>query len=100
MPEYIFNPETLDLKPIKKNKPQMNKTQELARLIHLIVIKQWFHSIFALVNTNRPNGLFGADDPNYMAANKIQDLAWKRYCALGEEISELAKTHDLSKFVF
>ena len=61
------------------------------RLVRLVVLRQWFHSIFALVNTNRPCGMFGNDDPNYKAASDIQSLAWARYCALGSEISELKK---------
>lgn len=76
-------------------------TQKLARLIRLIVIKQWFHSIFALVlvNTNRPEGL-GCSDPEYVAANQIQDIAWRQYCSIGDQIRELTKDTDLAKFCF
>lgn len=73
----------------------------LPRLIRLIVLKQWFHSIYALVNTNRPDGMFGAEDPNYTAAGTIQKLAWDRYCALGDEIRELQKEFpELKKHCF
>lgn len=76
----------------------MNK---LARLIRLIVIKQWFHSIFALVNTNRPDGLGIGEDPHYIAANEIQTIAWHQYCNTGDEIRELVKEFpELQKFVF
>lgn len=61
------------------------------RIVRLAILRQWFHSIFALVNSNRPYGMFGKEDPNYKAANDIQAIAWSRYCALGSEISELKK---------
>lgn len=54
-------------------------TSKLARLIRLIVIKQWFHSIFALANTNRPDGMF--KDDNDQAVGEIQKIAWDRYCS-------------------
>jgi hypothetical protein len=76
------------------------ETKQLARLIRLIVVKQWFHSIFALLNTNRPDGLGMGDDINYQAANDIQRIAWNRYTALGEEIRTLTKDTYMSQFCF
>jgi hypothetical protein len=74
------------------------KTPDLARLIRLFVIKQWFKSIFSLINSNRPEGMFGEQDPNVKVANQIQTLAWDRYLDLEAEIRELTKDSELAKF--
>ncbi len=50
------------------------------------VARQWFHTIYAIVNTNRPTLTANQRE----TADKIQDLAWHMYCHLGD----LARAHE------
>jgi len=67
------------------------KERKQQERIEAEVLKQWFHTIFAAVNTNRPDGLSGFPEAE-AAANTLQELAWKQYCRMSDICRELEKS--------
>lgn len=57
------------------NKETINELSEIAATC------QWFHTAFAVLNTNRPH----LSAKYYEKANQAQKILWEMYCEAGDE---------------